>query len=166
MGKYLKGNVEEELALGTLAANTVVGAIFDETMVDSGIITSIEGTWSLIDWTAGAGDGPLIVGVAHSDYSDAEILAVFQNTASWDFGNKIQREIAKRLVRIVGSFSSSDAGTFAQQVLNDGMPIKTKLNWRVREAQSLKLFCFNSGSSALADTAIVSINGHANIFYD
>ncbi len=166
MSRYVRGNIDESLALSTLAAKTLVGAAFDESVREQARITSIEAVYGLIDWTAGAGDGPIIVGVAHSDYSDGEIEAVIEATGSWDIGDKVAQEVANRLVRIIGSFRSDTASTFAQFVMNDGRPVKTKLNWKFATGNSLKVFAYNAGTSALATGAVVSLNGHANIFYD
>lgn len=166
MKGYVKGNLDEGLVLSTLGAQTLVSIVFDEVMREKGRISSIDTTWGLSDWTAGADDGPIVVGVAHGDYTDAEIEEVIENTGSWDIGDKIAQEVGKRLVRIVGAFGSDTAGVFKQIVLNDGKKIKTKLNWQVATGNTLKVFAYNSGTSALADGAIVRLNGHANIFYD
>ncbi len=167
MGKYQRGQVEETLPLTTLAANTAVSDIFDETMAESGRITSIVATWDLDEWTEVANAGPIQVGLAHSDYTDAEILAWIQNTGSWNFGDQVQQEVAKRKIRWIGTFPSAPAEGTGVAVLNDGKPIKTKLNWRMRTGQSLRLWAFNQGSAAVATTVpLVHIIGHANIFYD
>ncbi len=163
-GRYVKGNVDEGLGLGTLSGKTLVSGIFDEVMVESGRISSIVGTYAISDMTPAANDGPIEVGLAHSDYTDAEIEAVIENTGSWDVGNKIQQEIAKRLVRTIGVFESA-TDALGVDVLNDGKPIKTRLNWHLTTGQSLRLWAYNQGSSALATTApIVTLAGHVNIF--
>ncbi len=166
MSRYVRGNVDEDLPLLTLAAKTLLGVSFDESVREQARITSMIAAWTLTDWTAGAGDGPIIVGVAHSDYTDAEIEAVLEATGSWDIGDKVAQEVASRLVRIVGTFRSAPAGTFEQVTLNQGRPIKTKLNWKFATGNSLKVFAYNAGIAALATGSIVNVNGHANIFYD
>ncbi len=166
MGAYLKGNVDEVLALGTLAARTLIGAGFDESMIESGRISSLVATWSLNGVTAGTNDGPILVGISHSDYTDSEVEAVIENTGSWDRGNKIQQEVAKRLVRIIGTFriETSDIGQ-QTYVLNDGRPIKTKLNWALMTGDSLSVWAYNLGSSAFATTdPQVHVEGHANLW--
>ncbi len=82
MKGYLKGNIDESLSLGTLATKTLVADTWDESPEEKTLISSIVCTWSLDNITPG--QGPLIFGVAHSDYSDAEIEAVIENQASWD----------------------------------------------------------------------------------
>ncbi len=161
MSRYLKGTVDESLGLVTLAAGTLVSATFDEAVTEETLVTSIVASWALEGWTDAAGDGPVEVGYAHSDYSDAEIEAVIENAGSWDFGDKIDQEISKRLVRKIGQFRSVTGGI---SVLNDGKPIKTKLNWRLITGQRLRLWAYNHGSSALTTGAFVHLNGHANLF--
>ncbi len=166
MSGYVKGNLDEELALGALASITLVGVALDETMVEAGRISSLVAAWALGDWTAGAGDGPITFGVAHSDYSDAEIEEVIENTGSWDTGDKISREVAKRQVRIIGTFRSDTLATTRMVVFNEGRPMKTKLNWKMTTGDTLKIFAYNNGASALATGATIFANGHVNIFYD
>ncbi len=166
MSKYIRGQVEETLSLGTLAANTAVSDIFDEVLAEAGRITSLEAIWDLDEMTEAAGQGPIQVGLAHSDYTDAEILEWIQNTGSWNFGDMVQQEVAKRRIRWIGTFMSPGEA-LGKAVLNDGLPIKTKLNWKFRTGQSLRLWAFNQGSSNLATTVpLLHIIGHANIFYD
>jgi len=164
MGRYLRGRIDENLALGTLAPVTLISVIFDETVIEKSLISSIVATWSMRNFTESGNDGPILVGVAHSDYTDGEIEAVIESTGSWNVGNKIEQEIAKRLVRIVGTFESSNQALGAA-VLNDGKPIKTKLNWSLVTGQSLRLWAYNLGGSALDTTdPTVHVEGHANLF--
>ncbi len=163
MRNYLKGNIDEQLSLGTLAADTLVGDTFDESPEQDTLITSIECLWMLENLTPG--QGPLIFGVAHSDYADSEIEEVIENQASWDQGSKVEQEIAKRLVRQIGAFVSVGASADDDVYFNDGKPVKTKLNWRLNTGDTLKMWVYNTGSSALATTVpLVNCNGHANLF--
>ncbi len=149
--------------MGTLASGALVGDTWDETVNEKSLLSSIVATWSLDNLT---GDqGPLIFGVAHSDYSDAEIEAVIENAGSWDTGDKVQQEIAKRLVRQIGVFASSGLDAVHDQVVNDGKPIKTKLNWMLQTGDTLKMWVFNRSGSALATTVpVLKADGHANLW--
>ncbi len=165
MARYLRGNVGEELTIGTLAATTVVGIGFDEALGEEGILTSLVATWSMMDWTPLADVGPLIVGVAHSDYSDLEIEATMETTGSWDRGNTVEQELTKRMIRKVGVFVNNEGTPVVGQFLNDGRPIKTKLNWRLTTGDTLKLWAYNTGTAAFATTSpTVVVYGHVNIF--
>ncbi len=161
MKGYLKGNIDEELSLGTLASKTLISANFDESPEEQTLISSIVCTWTLDN--LGADQGPIQVGVAHSDYSTAEIEAVLENLASWDRGSKVEQEIAKRLVRQIGTFAQP--GADGDLSLNDGMPIKTKLNWVLNTGDTLKMWAYNLSGAALATfVPVVLCNGHANLW--
>ncbi len=100
-----------------------------------------------------------MIGLAHSDYTDAEIEEYIETTDSWDQGNLVQgKEVRKRLIRRIGIFGSSG-------VLNDGKPIHTRLNWLLRTGQTISLWAYNRGASALATTdPQVVAEGHANLW--
>ncbi len=162
-GKYLKGVIDEELNLGTLAAATLVGDTWDHSVTERAIVTSIVATWSLDGMVAG--QGPIIFGVAHADYTDAEIEAVIENTGAWNSGDRTQQEVARRLVRQIGVFVGKQ-GTGTNDVQwNDGKPVKTKLNWPLITGQTLRMWAYNISAADLSTAApIMHANGHANIF--
>lgn len=165
MGRYLRGGVDENLSLGTLAAATLLSAIFDETVNERTYASSAVISWSLSNWTPAAGDGPIVVGLAHSDYSDAEIEEWIENAGSWNEGDMVlSREVGRRLIKSVGQFpipADANVGT----VLNDGKPIKTKLGWILLQNQTLKYWAYNQGTSALATTSPdIRIQGFVNLF--
>jgi len=165
MGRYLRGKVEQRLDLGTLSANTLISVDLAGTVQERALATSIVSIWALADFTNAIGDGPIVVGVAHSDYTDSEIEAFLENAGSWTEGNKVSQEIARRKVRIVGTFLSSVADSAGIAVLNDGKPIKTKLNWILNIGQTLSVWAYNSGDSALATTdPDLTVIGHVNLF--
>ncbi len=163
MGAYIKGNVDESLSLGTLAAGTLIADTWDDSVSERTRISSVVAIWALDVLTAP--QGPIMVGVAHSDYTDAEIEEVIENTGTWDRGDKISQERAKRLVRVVGKFGQPSAAGEVDQVLNDGKPIKTKLNWILNSGDTLKMWAYNNSGSALSGTVpVVRVNGHANLW--
>ncbi len=166
MGRYIRGNVDEELSLGTLAGRTLVSQIFDDSVNERTLITSIVATWTLSDMTDGADIGPILVGVAHSDYTATEMEEFIENTGSWDEGNLVSREVANRKVRMVGQFGTpGGASSSGTMVLGDGKPIKTKLNWILNQGQTLDFWAYNLGDNALATTVpILQVEGHANLF--
>ncbi len=165
MGRYIRGNVDEEVNLSGLAAKDVVGAVFDETVNERTFCSSIDATYSMANFTPIANAGPVIVGVAHSDYSDAEIEEWIESTGQWNEGDLVaSREISRRLIRQVGTFQSPDAATDVV-VLNDGKEIHTKLGWILNQGQTLRLWAFNSGAAAIATTTPnVGVNGHVNLW--
>ncbi len=167
MSKYVKGNIDETLDLGTLAARTLVAQVFDETFKAEARLTSLVASYSLSGYTLGNERGPVMVGIAHDDYSAAEIEEYIENTGSWNIGNMVSQEIAKRKVRIIGVFPLQSGGNVGDAVvLNEGLPVKTKLNWFMTAGASLDLWAYNLGSSAFASTTPdIHMQGHANIFY-
>ncbi len=164
MKGYLKGNVHEDMSLGTLAATTLVGNVFDEVVNERMLCSSIVSTWNLDNLVAG--QGPIVFGVAHSDYSDAEIEAVIENTGSWDTGNLVQsREIGKRLVRTIGTFVGTQ-GTGTNDIkFAEGRTVKTKLNWMLETGDTLKMWAYNRSVDALSTSApLMTATGHCNLW--
>ncbi len=162
--RYLKGQADEVLNLGTLAASTLVGALFDESVVDRTFVSSLRATHSLDNFTPTITRGPILVGVAHGDYTDAEIEEWIENTGSWNEGNLVQQEVAKRRIRRIGIFDTPDAAVDSV-VLNDGRPITTKLGWILLEAQTLRQWAYNLGTGALATTdPAYRVQGHVNLW--
>lgn len=167
MGKYIRGTVDETLALGTLAGNTLVKADFDDAVTERSLISSLVASYSITNVTQIADMGPLVVGVAHSDYSAAEIEEWIENSGAWSEGDKVSQEVAKRQIRVIGIFNprAGTAAGLAADVLNDGKKIKTKLNWILNSTQTLTLWVHNRGTAAVATTIPdVHVMGHANIW--
>ncbi len=164
MSNYLRGNVDEQLDLGTLAARTAIQIAFDETVDERTRITSLVATWAMDQFTVAAGDGPIMVGVNHSDYTLAEVQEWIDNTGSWSSGDLVSQEVGRRKIRMAGVFEAS-AQAGGAYALNDGKPIKMKLNWDLNSGQGLELWAMNLGDSALATTIpSVFVQGHANLF--
>jgi len=152
--RYMKGAVDEALDLGTLAAATLVSDTWDQTVSEKAFITSIDVAWTLDDFTAAADSGPIYIGVAHSDYSDAEIEVFIENLGSWDEGNLVDKEITRRKIKHIGVFRSSPgAGVTGIATLEEGRVIKSKLNWQLTTGDTLKMWAYNKGTAAVGGTA-------------
>ena len=164
MGRYIPGDIDETLLLPTLASRTLVSTPFDNVVNERTLVSSIIAAYSMTLFTGAADDGPIMVGVAHSDYTDAEIQAVIDATLSWNEGDLIAQEVAHRKVRRIGIFRNP--ATAAESTsLNDGRKIKTKLNWILLQGQTLRLWAFNMGGSALATTVPrIDMEGKANLW--
>ncbi len=149
----------------TLAATTLIAVPFDETVNERTLVSSIDASYSLSNFTPIADVGPIEVGVAHGDYSDAEIEEWVENTGSWNEGDMVQsKEIGQRRIRSIGMFESTTSATDGV-TLNDGKPIKTKLNWILNQGQTLKLWAYNRGSANVATTVPdIHAVGHANLW--
>ncbi len=163
--KYLRGVIQHELNIATLAAKTLIGSLIAGVVTEKTLVSSVVASWSLKDVTPGPGDGPLLVGLAHSDYTDAEIEAWIENNDSWNEGNKVQQEIARRKIKQVGTIMTPEGGATFSFVLNDGKPIKTKLNWILTTGQTLRVWAYNTGDSNFASTdPDMVVFGHANMW--
>ncbi len=162
--RYLRGKIDEKVDLGTLGAGVVISAVGGGLVQERTFVSSIVATHSLSEFTQAVGDGPISVGVAHSDYTDAEIEAYLETGGTWDEGNKITQEIAKRKIRRIGTFQQVDI-SLGNSVLNDGRLMKTKLNWIINQGQGLRYWAYNDGESALGTTdPDYNIQGHANLW--
>ncbi len=122
---------------GTVAADDVTTQVLTEVFTEERRVLSIESTYALKGLAAG--DGPLEYGVAHSDYSAAEIEEALEAVGAWDEGDKVAQEQAKRLVRRIGVFTEEETA------LNDGRPVKTRLNWRIATGDTLSFWIRNRG---------------------
>ncbi len=146
--------------LNALAINTALtSSIFADPTGRPYRLISYVGTWVFED--AGI-VGSAVVGFAHGDYTVAEIKEAIEAAGSINVGNKVEQERANRLVRIVGTLSNS-AGVVADLVLNDGRPIKTRLNWLIPIGQTFNMFVYNDGVAAFNTASFVKVNGTAYV---
>ncbi len=162
-GRYLKGNIDDQFTLGVLAANAIVTNLSDDSVVERTLISSIVCSWAVSQLTAT--QGPLLFGIAHGDYTDAEIEEVIEVSDSWNEGNLIALEKLKRKVRIIGKFVSTETTGPEDVGYNGGRPVKTKLNWILTEGDGITFWVYNISQSALSTTdPEVTVSGHANLW--
>lgn len=136
-----------------LANSTLVGTAFTQTCTSDMYFISADITVAIDSGDVPA--GPVQVGLAHSDYSDAEIEQWRELTDSWDTSNLVDNEIRKRKIRMIGTFS----GAAQYEVLNDGKPIRIPLKFMVRSGYTLKFWVFNQSGAALNAQTDFSIAG-------
>ncbi len=162
--RYIRGNINHRLVIATLAARTVAGSDNSDVVTERAYMSSVNLRWALEQVTALAGAGPVMVGVAHSDYTDTEIEEWVENNAGWEEADQIGQEVAKRKIRKVGIFETPQAVTDAV-TLNDGKPIRTKCGWILTTGQTIRIWAYNMGQAAFATTAPeVFVEGHANLW--
>jgi len=164
MGRYIRGKIEIDGALGALASKSLVAVPTSEVTSERMWLSSVKATWSLKDLAAVVDDGPVIVGLAHGDYSAAEIEAVIENAGSWDEGDLVSQEIGSRKVRIVGTFRTQQADVVAAKVLNDGRMITTKCGWILTTGKAIDFWAYNVGADALTTGSALHVYGHANLW--
>ncbi len=152
-GRLIKGHIDIDAVLDTLAGAT---GILDPTDVvdDRSFLLSVEATYTLNNLTAG--QGPLDVYLAHSDYTLAEVEEFIELQTGWGDADEISKEIGRRRIRHVGAFS----GVANEEVMNDGKPIKTPIRFVVNEGQGLNVVTYNDSGSILTTGAAVRIKGH------
>ncbi len=147
-------NGENVLSAGALAANTMAigGLSTGSTQLgENYFIFSLDTTIAMR--AATIGDGPIHVGVAHSDYSIAEIEEWLEVTTVFSPKDLRGQEVARRKIRRIGIFDCAAA----QQTLNEGMPIRTKLGWMLPEGQvGLVLWVYNTDTGALTTGPLFS----------
>ncbi len=161
--RYIRGNIDETQSLSTLAASTGVKNGIDDTVASTTWCSSIDCVWSVTEMGVVVGSGPIVVGVAHGDYTLAEIEEWIENDTSWDVGDLVSQEVAKRKIRQIGVFDRRTAGATIQ-TLNDGKPLKTKINWYLNDGDTLAFWYYNAGSAAFTSAPVVETLGHANLW--
>jgi len=159
---YLKGQIELDIGLGTLAADTLILEPAGDSVDEETWLSSVKALYALQDFTATTGDGPIIIGLAHSDYSAAEIEQWIESTGSWSKYDLVQQEIAKRKIRRIGTFQQN-VQPENLEVMNDGRPLTTKCGWMLGSGQTVEFWCYNAGL-ALTTGSQVQIRGHANLW--
>ncbi len=161
---YVRGSIDHKLNINTLAGSTVVGSLIGNTVVDRTYLSSVKAAWSLDGVTKATDVGPLMVGIAHSDYSDTEVEEWIESLTNWDAGNLTAQEKGRRKIRMVGVFTNADEPT-TWEVLNDGKPITTKCKWILFEGDTVRVWAYNMGPNAFSSTVPhLRVQGHANLW--
>ncbi len=146
-------NVDESIVLGALVDNSVISVDSDPFGREFYAI-STDLYWGLDALTVG--EGPIVVGVAHNDYTDVEMAETLNQTGMEDPGDKIAQERGRRLVRRAGQFS----GVASNQVLNDGKVLRTRIGFVLTDGFSLAFWAQNKSNSApLTTGAAINVNG-------
>ncbi len=161
-GQYIKGNVDEVLALGALDTVVLIKSDFDETVNEKTLISSLVAAYTLDQNTAP--EGPILFGIAHSDYSASEIEAYIESTTSWNTGDKVAQEVGKRLIRVLGQFAADSLAGLTDVRFNGGVPVKTKLNWMLDTGATITLWGYNKSSVQLTTGSSIQASGHANLW--
>ncbi len=147
--------ISATLALSTLLDNIVIKGTTQAVFSRRFHVVYTKLFWTLRSATAG--EGPIICGLAHSDYSVLEI-AEAQDVAVVNSSNKVEQERANRWVREIGSFRGL---TTEEEIRGNsgGEKVYSKLNWTIEEAMSLDFWCQNRTGGTLAGGAILEIEG-------
>ncbi len=105
-------------------------------------VISTDLSWMWTEIGAAIDDG-LEFGVAHSDYTAAEVEECLESQASIDLGDKVEQERANRMVRSLGTIQASAIAAAGGAVFNDGKKLKTRLNWILNTGDAINLWVRN-----------------------
>ncbi len=142
---------------GALASADVIVGPITNNLADDMRFVSLNASYSLADIGATIDDGQEF-GLAHSDYTAAEIEECLEAAAAIDLGNKVIQEQANRMVRFIGQFQGAP-GTGAGKSFNNGLPIKIKLNWAMAANDQLSLWIRNGSGTVWTTGARVVVSG-------
>jgi len=136
--------------IGALAALDVVSNPVTVTSLNPYRLISVHASYSLSDQGSTIDDG-YEFGLAHSDYTAAEVEECLEASASIDIGDKVAQEKSNRLVRSIGIITAGGPITAGGLNFNDGRKVRTKLNWKIGIGQTLNLWVRN-GSGVVYTT--------------
>ncbi len=145
-------------AIGALASEDVGVVAISAAAADKLRFISFNATYTWVDVGA-AGDGALEFGLAHSDYTAAEIEACLESAGSIDLGDKVAQEIANRWVRRIGTISDTIGGAGEEKEFNDGRQVKTKLNWLMSAGDTLSIWFRNGSGTVYTSGSSMSVLG-------
>lgn len=142
------------ISLLTLADNTVLDAdVFTNDFEENFWASSFHGTWAIRNVTVG--EGPIQFGLAHSDYTVAEILEKLTSDESNVRGDLVEVEQARRFVRQGGVFSAATA----DEIYNEGRVSKLSLRFKIGNNFNLAMWVRNQSGATLTTGAQVVLNG-------
>ncbi len=148
------------MAVGALATLDVISAAGTSAPTAPVRIMSIDVAWAITDLGASI-DDLFQFGVAHSDYTSAEIEECLEATASMDLGDKIAQERANRLVRSIGNITQDGNASLDSGLnFNSGRPMKTRLNWVLSTGDTLNVWVRNGSGTVYTTGAILTGIGH------
>ncbi len=162
MRGYLGGNIVNDLGLTTLPTKSGVPSV-TKVVTERRRVSSIKCTYSLSDWTIATNSGPILVCVAHSDYTQSEIEAWVERSGDWSQSDLVEAEVRDRKIRRIGIFPIPETD-FSGVTLNEGRPIRTKLNWILNTGQGLQFFCYNLGTANVVASPNFNAQGKANLW--
>ncbi len=145
------------ISVGALAAADVIGSTTtSDTASDNYFATSavVSMVWEV---PTDSLEGPLLVGLAHGDYSDSEIEEYLENAAGFSRDDLVGTEIARRKIRKAGIIVARGANEDSQ--LNDGKAMRIKLGFLINEGKSLKFWAYNVGSATLTTGTQLELQG-------
>ncbi len=132
---------------GVVQLDTLLPALTEDLF-----IVSVDCRWGIANHTPQ--EGPLEVGLAHGDYTAAELIE-FLDANVIDPDDMIANEHSKRKVRRSGLFS----GLAQEEVLNNGNAIRTPCKFTVGDGKSFTYWLRNRSGAQLTTGTLLLIQG-------
>ncbi len=152
-GRFVAIPFSATLPVLAVNAGVVVKAnLFGSNFAEDFYAISVDASWGMEAHTAG--EGPYTLGYAHGDLSEAEIVESITAELT-DPGDIIQKERARRPVRSVGRFT----GVAIDEVLNDGVLIRTPLKFAVNDGNQVVFWMFNRDSVQQTTGTLIKVDG-------
>lgn len=154
---FFVARVSGELALGSLAAGVVIVGNITNVSDRPLFLIAADLTWIAKDITPG--EGPIVFGLAHSDYSAAEVEEWFEQATGFVFGDMVEKEQAGRKCREIGAIDFGLADGQGDARFNDGKQKRTKLGFAIQSGQTLNMFARNMDGTALTTGTEINASG-------
>ncbi len=150
--KFFVYPVETTLSLGSLSADAVLLSALTAFGITKVRLISADLTWSRKGATVN--EGPVRVGLANNNLAIGEVAEKLdaRPTSQTDI---IAMERSRRPVRDAGAFQ----GENANETLNDGKVIRTKLGFVLDEGAELSIFVRNKSGASLTTGGVVQVQG-------
>ncbi len=151
--------VNSGMSIGALASADVISAAIVNNATNNMRVVSahLSFTWADIQAVI---DDAMAFGIAHGDYTSAEIEECLEAAGGMDKGDKIALEQSNRLVREVGQISGLKAAPIGSGAeFNDGRLIKIKLNWNLSIGEALQVWVRNNSGVVYTTGSTLSTSG-------
>ncbi len=145
-------SVTENLAVGALVNNTAIFGALIAALGDDFYAISADLMWTMVDGTGG--QGPVEVGVAHGDYTIAEVKEYLDVDMS-DPGNLIAKEQNRRLIRRAGIFNVLSGA----ESLFDGQAKRLPLKFVINEGSPFNMWLMNRSGGTLTTGMLIRVSG-------
>lgn len=152
---------EGTFVLGALANKTVaVGDLFGGNLTEDFYAISADIDSEILGITAGEGN-PSVLGLAHGDYSAAEIAENLVVKLLGP-GTKIEQEQQRRLVRKAGTFHGNQINTHIEMKMDGARgpgSQRVKLRFVIQSGKTMDVFVFNKSGAVYTTGATCKFFG-------
>ncbi len=151
--------IQSSLSIGALASADVISGAVTNNASNPMRLVSAHLSFGISDLAALIDDG-FMFGIAHGDYTAAEIEECLEAGGTMDQGDKIALEAANRLVREIGIITKSTGGTIGSGLsFNDGRPVKIRLNWKLSIGKAFQVWVRNNSGTIYTAGSLLQVGG-------